>query len=156
MPVYTLARAQTVQMPLERCWRFFSDPANLSKITPPRMRFRVHSELPDEIYPGLMIRYTVSPLLHVPLTWVTEITQVRRPEFFVDEQRFGPYRLWHHEHSFRALSADATEVRDLVHYVPPLGAIGAILNALVIRRQLEAIFAFRAQQLETISAAQPA
>ncbi len=97
-----------------------------------------------------MIRYTVSPLLRIPLTWVTEITQVRRPEFFVDEQRVGPYRMWHHEHTSRPLDDDNTEVTDLVHYVPPLGPIGAVLNALVIRRQLNAIFAFRAEQLVKI------
>lgn len=100
MPVYTLRRIQVVKIALESCWRLFSNPANLSKITPPQMRFRVRSELPEEIYPGLMIQYTVSPVLRLPLTWVTEITHVRRPEFFVDEQRIGPYRLWHHEHSF--------------------------------------------------------
>jgi ligand-binding SRPBCC domain-containing protein len=137
-------------MPLDECWSFFSNPANLGRITPPALRFRVRSDLPAEIYPGLMIRYTVTPLLRVPLTWVTEITHVRKPEFFVDEQRIGPYRLWHHEHSFSTVDADTTEVRDRVHYVPPLGPIGALLNAVVIRRQLAAIFAFRGAQLARI------
>ncbi|CAN5596675.1 SRPBCC family protein [soil metagenome] len=147
MPVYTLHRTQTVALPLDECWSFFSNPANLSRITPASLGFRVLSGLPAEIYPGLMIRYTVSPLLRIPLTWVTEITQVRRPEFFVDEQRVGPYRVWHHEHTFRALDNSRTEVTDLVHYVPPFGPIGAVLNAFVIRRQLDAIFRFRADQL---------
>ena len=147
MAIYTLQRAQTVDMPLAECWAFFSNPANLARITPPTLGFRVRSDLPREIYPGLMIRYTVSPLFRIPMTWLTEITQVRKPHFFVDEQRIGPYRLWHHEHTFSALSETETEVRDLVHYVPPLGPIGALLNALVIQRQLEAIFAFRAKQL---------
>ena len=151
MPVYILSRSQIVRMPLASCWSFFSNPANLSKITPPELRFRVHSELPDEIYAGLMIRYTVSPLFGVPLTWVTEITQVQKPHFFVDAQRVGPYRLWHHEHSFRATSDNETEVRDLVHYAPPFGPVGAILNVLTIRRQLDKIFAFRAHQLERLT-----
>lgn len=146
MPIYTLRRSQIVRQSLSDCWSFFSNPANLAKITPPSLGFQVHSELPNEIYPGLMIRYTVSPVLRIPMTWLTEITQMRKPEFFVDEQRVGPYRLWHHEHSFRAVSESETEVGDLVHYVPPLGPIGAILNALLIRRQLAAIFDFRAQQ----------
>ena len=151
MPVYTLERKQIVGMSQERCWRFFSDPGNLAQITPPTLGFRVLSEMPVEIHPGLMIRYRVSPLLKVPLTWVTEITQVRAPHYFVDEQRVGPYRMWHHEHTFRALDAERTEVHDLVHYVPPLGPFGAILNQLAIRRQLEKIFAFRERQLVAIT-----
>ena len=152
MPVYTLERRQSVAIPHEHCWRFFSDPRNLAKITPPALRFTVLSELPHEIHPGLMIRYRVSPIANVPLTWVTEITHVRAPDYFVDEQRVGPYALWHHEHSFRALDAGTTEVHDLVHYVPPLGPLGAILNRMVIRRQLEQIFNFRERQLVTITA----
>ena len=151
MPVYTLERRQLVAMPLERCWRFFSDPGNLAKITPPSLGFRVLSKQPAEIHPGLMIRYRVSPIAGVPLTWVTEITHVRAPHYFVDEQRVGPYRMWHHEHTFREVDAEHTEVSDLVHYVPPLGPLGAVLNKLIIRRQLERIFAFRESQLGEIS-----
>ena len=98
-----------------------------------------------------MITYTVSPILGIPLTWVTEITQVRKPNHFVDEQRVGPYRIWHHEHFFRAIDDGETEVRDLVHYVPPFGPLGAILNRLVIARQLARIFHFREQQLTTMA-----
>lgn len=137
----------------ERCWRFFSDPANLAKITPPSLGFRVLSEQPPQIHPGLMIRYRVSPLFGVPMTWVTEITHVRSPDYFVDEQRVGPYRMWHHEHTFRAVDAEHTEVIDLVHYVPPLGLIGAILNRLIIRPQLERIFDFRDAQMLRLAAA---
>ncbi|MDQ6623176.1 MAG: SRPBCC family protein [Verrucomicrobiota bacterium] len=150
MPIYTLKRTQTVALPLERYWRFFSDPRNLEKITPPTLGFQVKSELPEEIHAGLMIRYTVSPLFKFPLTWLTEITQVERPNYFVDEQRTGPYRLWHHEHFFRALDAGRTEIRDLVHYAPPLGPFGAVLNKLLVRPQLERIFAFRSAALEKL------
>lgn len=153
MPVYTLERRLLVAMSHERCWRFFSNPANLAKITPPSLGFRVLSAQPAEIYPGLMIRYRVSPLFKVPVTWVTEITHVRAPDYFVDEQRVGPYRIWHHEHTFRAVDAAHTEVTDLVHYVPPLGPLGAVLNRLVIRRQLQRIFNFREQQMAGMSAA---
>jgi len=134
-------------MPLEACWRFFSDPRNLSKITPPTMGFAVLSELPEAIRPGLMICYSVAPLFGIPMSWLTEITQVRAPEYFVDEQRVGPYKVWHHEHFFRAVDAERTEVRDLVHYVPPLGPLGAVLNAVLIRPQLERIFDFRREAL---------
>lgn len=150
VPVYTLTRTQTVALPLEACWAFFSDPRNLAEITPPTLRLRVESALPPAIHPGLMIRYTVAPLFGIPMQWLTEITQVRKPDYFVDEQRVGPYRIWHHEHSFRALSSTHTEVHDLVHYVPPLGPLGAVINALLIRAQLERIFAFREAQLRRI------
>ena len=153
MAIYTLQRTQVVEMPLAQCWKFFSDPRNLPKITPPELRFTVRSELPDEVYPGLMIRYTVSPLLGLPMSWLTEITQVRSPEYFADEQRVGPYRIWHHEHFFRGVDDRSTEVRDLVHYVPPFGIIGALMNRLVIRRQLEGIFDYREQVMAKFSRA---
>src|SRR3954465_8513369 len=136
MPVYILERRQVVGMELSACWDFFSNPANLAQITPASLRFQVRSELPSKIYPGLMIRYTVRPLFGIPMSWLTEIVHVDEPGHFVDEQRSGPYRLWHHEHFFRATGNGETEVRDLIHYVPPFGLFGAVLNALVVRRQL--------------------
>ena len=147
MPIYRLERTQRVSLGAEECWRFFSDPRNLEKITPPAMNFVIKSELPAEIYPGLLIEYTVSPLLGIPLTWVTEIMQVDAPRYFADEQRVGPYRLWHHEHFFRPLPEGGTEVRDLVTYAPPLGPLGRLFNAVAIRPQLERIFAYRAAHL---------
>ena len=147
MPIYQLARTQTVSLGIEECWRFFSDPRNLRKITPPEMNFRIKRELPSEVYPGLMIEYTVSPLFGIPLTWLTEIVQVDAPHRFVDEQRVGPYRIWHHEHTFRAVSEGETEMRDLVTYVPPFGPLGALLNPLLIRPQLEKIFDYRARHM---------
>ena len=155
MPIYKLERTQIVPMPIEQCWRFFSDPRNLDKITPRSLAFRIKSSLPNSIYPGLMIEYTVAPLFGIPVRWLTEITSVDSPHRFVDEQRVGPYRIWHHEHFFRSLADGQTEVRDLVHYVPPFGPFGAVINALVIRRQLEAIFDYREQQLDSICAAAP-
>ncbi len=145
--VYTFTRTQVVALPLVECWKFFSDPGNLSKITPPALRFTVLSPLPPAVHPGLMIRYTVAPLLGVPVTWLTEITQVREPDYFVDEQRVGPYRVWHHEHFFCARGEAETETRDLVHYVPPFGFLGALMNRVVIARQLKEIFDFREAQL---------
>jgi ligand-binding SRPBCC domain-containing protein len=147
MPIYQLERCQIVPMSLPDCWRFFSEPRNLEKITPPALNFTVKSALPPEIYPGLLIEYTVAPLLGIPLTWLSEIVQVDAPHRFVDEQRVGPYRLWHHEHFFRAVAEGETEVRDLVTYVPPLGPLGAILNRLIIRPQLERILDYRRDHL---------
>lgn len=151
MPIYTLHRKQVVAMPLERVWKFFADPRNLKTITPPSLRLRMKTELPEAIYPGLMIEYTVSPLLGLPLTWLTEIMHVDEPNCFVDEQRVGPYRLWHHEHFFRRLDDEQVEVRDLIHYMPPLGPFGAVINVLAIRPQLTRIFAFRERALAEIS-----
>jgi ligand-binding SRPBCC domain-containing protein len=152
MPIYQLERSQTVSLGIEGCWRFFSDPRNLEKVTPASMNFTVKSKLPAEVYPGLMIEYTVSPLLGIPLTWLTEIVQVDPPDRFVDEQRRGPYRLWRHEHTFRALPDGGTEVHDLVTYVPPFGPLGALLNRLVVRPQLEQIFNYRREHFPRSSA----
>ena len=137
---------------MEECWRFFSNPRNLEKITPPSLHLRIQCQLPEEIYPGLLIEYRISPFPGIPVTWLTEIVQVATPHFFADEQRVGPYRLWHHEHFFRAMPEGGTEVRDLVTYVPPLGPLGAVLNRLLIRPQLERILDYRAAHLPGKSA----
>ena len=156
MPIYQLERKQIVPLGLEDCWRFFSDPRNLKKITPPEMNFVIKRALPPEVYPGLMIEYTVSPLLGIPLTWLTEIVQVDAPHRFVDEQRVGPYRIWHHEHFFSELPDGGTEVHDLVTYAPPLGPLGILLNRFLIRPQLEKIFNYREAQMTRAGAAPPA
>jgi ligand-binding SRPBCC domain-containing protein len=149
--IYTLKRTQVVRVRLKQCWDFFSNPHNLEKITPPSLNFRIKTDLPDEIYPGLMLEYNVSPLLGIPISWLTEIVQVDKPHHFVDEQRIGPYRLWHHEHFFREIGPREVEVRDLIHYVPPGGPIGALINAVAIRPQLNRIFDFRAEALERMA-----
>jgi len=153
MPIYTLERTQTVRMTLSDCWNFFSDPRNLPKITPPSLKFHVLTRLPEKVYPGLMIQYDVTPILGIRVSWLTEIVQVDEPNYFADEQRHGPYRLWHHEHFFRDLGAGQVEVRDLVHYIPPFGPLGGIINAALIRRQLAAIFDYRSKTLEGMSSA---
>jgi len=143
MPVHTLRRTQIVPACLEACWDFFSDPRNLAKITPPSLDFITLGELPPRIYAGLMITYRVRPLFGVPMTWVTEITHVEAPHRFVDEQRVGPYAIWHHEHFFTALDDGRTEMRDLVHYLLPFGWLGNLAHAPLVAPQLERIFAFR-------------
>lgn len=99
------------------------------------------------MYPGQIIAYTVSPLLGIPLYWMTEITHVREQQFFVDEQRVGPYALWHHQHHFKAIP-NGVEMKDIVHYKLPLGWLGQLGNALFVRRQLESIFDYRWNVLE--------
>ncbi|MEP6671119.1 MAG: SRPBCC family protein [Chthoniobacter sp.] len=143
MPVHILRRTQIVPARLEACWDFFSDPRNLTRITPPALDFRVCGEQPPRVYAGMMLTYRVRPLLGVPVTWVTEITHVEAPHRFVDEQRIGPYAIWHHEHFFTALDDGRTEVRDLVHYVLPFGVLGDLVHPWLVAPQLERIFAFR-------------
>lgn len=111
--MYQLRRKQLVKTDIATCWDFFSSPANLSKITPAYMGFDVRSEVPERMYEGLMIEYRVRPLLGIPMKWVTEITHVKDYQFFVDEQRIGPYKLWHHEHHFME-TPDGIEMTDIV------------------------------------------
>ena len=121
MPIHTIKCSQIIHAPLERAWAFFADPRNLARITPPALGFRILSDLPPRIHPGMMIRYQVRPLLRLPMTWLTEITHVREERYFVDEQRSGPYRIWHHEHYFSDIGGGRVEMTDLVTYQLPLG-----------------------------------
>jgi len=149
MSVHTLKRIQRLPIPLETAWEFFSSPANLKTITPSYMGFHIKSD-PDTInkmYPGQIIAYTVSPLLGIPLFWMTEITHVQEGEFFVDEQRVGPYALWHHQHHFRTIPG-GVEMTDLVHYRLPLGVLGRLAHSLFVRSQLNTIFDYRFRVLE--------
>lgn len=143
MPIHVLRYQQVVPATVDECWAFFSDPRNLARITPPAMDFQVLGELPPEIYPGLMIEYRVRPLFGIPVTWLTEITHTAAPRRFVDEQRVGPYALWHHEHTFTALGSGQTEISDLVHYVLPLGWLGNLAHPFLVAPTLRQIFAFR-------------
>jgi ligand-binding SRPBCC domain-containing protein len=154
MPAYTLHRKETIPMPVATAWEFFSNPCNLQKITPPELGFEIlNASLPPRIYAGLMISYRVRPLLGIPVNWLTEITQVREGEYFVDEQRSGPYALWHHEHWVRDAGGGCTEAEDLVTYRLPLGWLGGLLHPLLVRRKLEAIFDFRSAAVGKICAA---
>ncbi|MCB9892416.1 MAG: SRPBCC family protein [Planctomycetes bacterium] len=144
MAIHTLHSTQVIETTLDEAWSFFSNPRNLARITPPSLGFEVRTkDLPDSIHAGLMIEYRVRPLLGIPTTWLTEITQVRERAYFVDEQRIGPYRIWHHEHGFRELAPGRVEIEDRVTYVVPFGPLGTILHKLVIQRRLAEIFEFR-------------
>ncbi len=122
---------------------FFSNPANLSKITPPNLDFKIIGELPDEIYPGMMIEYRVRPLFGIPLTWVTEITHVEQPRFFVDEQRVGPYKIWHHEHHFEPVGRGRIKMTDLVTYQLPFTPLSEAFHPFLVAPELRKIFDYR-------------
>ncbi|HRI58812.1 MAG TPA: SRPBCC family protein [Saprospiraceae bacterium] len=156
MSVYTLKRVQHLPIPLEKAWDFFSSPSNLKEITPPYMGFHVKSDpaFLQKMYAGQIITYTVKPVLGIPLFWMTEITHVEPGQFFVDEQRVGPYSVWHHQHHFRAVGG-GVEMTDLVHYKLPLGWLGDIANLLFVRRQLKEIFDYRRNKLEAMFGKMP-
>jgi len=147
MAVHKLIHQQHLPGDLLTVWSFFSGAGNLQAITPDYMRFRVTSgELPEEIYPGMIITYKVSPVLGIPLFWMTEITQVIPGKLFVDEQRRGPYSLWHHQHHFEEKDGGVL-MTDIVHYELPLGFLGEIARALFVLRQLDAVFAYRREKV---------
>lgn len=131
---------------IDKAWEFFSNPNNLSKITPPWLNFEVTSQLEKKVYAGMIITYKVRPLLNIPITWVTEITHVREPNFFVDEQRFGPYKFWHHQHIFKKVEG-GIEMEDIISYAVPFGFVGIIINRLIISEKINEIFSFRKEKL---------
>jgi len=144
--IHTLIREQRLPISIEAAWDFFSSPNNLCKITPEWLCFEVRSGGSETMHAGQIITYWIKPLLDIKMSWVTEITHVREPFFFVDEQRLGPYRFWHHQHHFTA-SGDETIVRDKVNYALPFGVLGDAVHALWVKQKLNAIFDYRREIL---------
>ncbi len=148
--VYTIKEIQNMPLTLQKAWDFFSKPANLKDITPANMGFIIRSRYHGEqMYPGQIIEYTVKPLLGIPFYWMTEITHVADGKYFIDEQRFGPYSLWHHQHHFKQIPG-GVEMTDIVHYKIPFWFLGDIANALLVRNELKKIFDFRRQKVEEL------
>ena len=148
MKIYQLKSSQRLPISLETTWNFFSNPANLSKITPNWLNFEVCTELPEKVHAGMIITYFVRPLLNIPQTWITEITHLNEPNYFVDEQRFGPYKMWHHEHIFTETENGGVLMEDTVSYIIPFGFVGRILNRLIISQKIKEIFNYRSNVLE--------
>lgn len=135
---------------LETAWDFFSNPANLATITPDNMGFKTISKHHGGImYSGQIIEYKLSPLLGIPLYWMTEITHLEDRNYFVDEQRFGPYSMWHHQHHFKIIEGGVM-MTDIVHYKLPLWFLGDIANALFVKKQLNGIFDYRFKKVEEL------
>ncbi len=151
MSFYTLKRTQHLPITLSTAWDFFSNPANLQKITPAYLGFEITSDpqFLGKMYQGQIITYKVRPLLGIALPWMTEIRHVSEGKFFVDEQRIGPYALWYHQHHFSEDPNGGVIMTDLVHYKLPLGPLGWLAHRLFVKRQLNHIFDFRYQVLET-------
>lgn len=150
MKLYRLQRVQRLPVSVETAWAFFSDPRNLQRITPPSLDLRLRSGFETGVmYPGMILVFRVRPFLGLPVTWVTEITHVDEPRLFVDEQRFGPYRFWHHKHLFRPVSG-GVEMEDLVDYALPPVPFPGIANRFLVGAKLVEIFDFRRHVLEEL------
>jgi ligand-binding SRPBCC domain-containing protein len=148
---YVLKFKQNIPVSLDEAWRFFSSPLSLAKITPPEMNFLVTSDYNDDtkMYPGMIITYKISPLFGIKLNWMTEITHVQDHQYFIDEQRFGPYALWHHQHHFKEIPG-GVEMTDLLHYAIPYGIIGRLSNTVLVGKQVKKIFDYRVKAVEKL------
>ena len=140
MAIYKMIRKQVIPADIATLWDFFKDPSNLTAITPSYMNFVIKTmDTSDDIYAGQMITYSVAPIAKIPLFWMTEITAVEKHRYFIDEQRRGPYKMWHHQHHFTT-TEKGVEMTDIVHYELPLGILGQIAHWLFVKRQLNQIF----------------
>ena len=149
MGFYQFIRTQKIDKPLSDVWDFISDPRNLKAITPDYMGFDITSDdIASTMYPGMIISYKVSPLLSIKMNWVTEITHVKEHKYFVDEQRVGPYKIWHHQHLLEP-SGNGTIMKDIVSYKPPFGLFGNLTNPM-IKWKLKEIFDYRSKVLSDI------
>jgi len=149
MKIYTLKSIQNLPIGIEEAWEFFSNPNKLKVITPEWLNFKVTSNLPDKMYAGMIITYKVHSVLLIPMNWVTEITQVKEPSYFVDEQRFGPYKFWHHQQHFKE-TENGVETTDIINYALPFDPFSRLLNSLIVEKRVREIFWFREKKLEKL------
>lgn len=146
MKLYQLHSKQRLPISLEEAWDFLSSPANLKRITPEHMGFHILSGADRPMFPGQIIQYKVSPFPGYATKWVTEITHVKEGEYFVDEQRFGPYALWHHKHFLKSVD-QGVEMEDIIDYKIPFGILGQLAHPILVKKQLKQIFAYREKKL---------
>ncbi len=149
MMVNKLFYSQKLPISIDEAWDFLSSPNNLKLITPESMNFKIIDWDKKKAYPGQIIQYTVSPVLGIRIKWVTEITQVIRNSYFIDEQRFGPYSFWHHKHFIKEID-NGILMDDVIHYKIPFGLIGKILNKIYVKNKLDKIFKYRENKLNEI------
>ena len=149
MKIYTLHKKQLLPITMDEAWEFLSNPANLKTITPDSMSFNIIGGADRPMYAGQIIQYIVTPVLGIKTKWVTEITQVVDKKYFVDEQRFGPYALWHHKHFIRSIDG-GIEMEDIIDYKVPFGWLGKLMQPLLIKPKLKEIFNYRKEKLEEL------
>lgn len=151
MKVYNKEWITELPISQEKAWDFFSRPENLNEITPKDLKFNILTDLHGvEMYEGLLIQYKVTPLLNISMRWTTEITHIHGPSYFVDEQRFGPYAMWHHEHHFESIGEQRVRMIDKLSYAIPFGIIGRIANSVFVEKRIDEIFTFRASKLDEL------
>lgn len=149
MKIYTLHKKQNLPISVDEAWDFLSDPRNLKTITPDYMGFHILSGADRPMFPGQIIQYIVTPVLGIKTKWVTEITHVKDKEYFVDEQRFGPYSLWHHKHFIKPIEG-GIEMEDVIDYKVPMGILGQLVHPILVKPKLEEIFNYRTTKLEAL------
>jgi ligand-binding SRPBCC domain-containing protein len=149
MKIYNLRTVQKLPISINQAWEFLSDPKNLKTITPDYMGFKILSGADKEMYPGQLITYIVTPILGIKTSWVTEITHVNHLKYFVDEQRFGPYALWHHKHFIKEIEG-GVEMEDIIDYKLPLGFLGQLMHPILVKPKLEEIFKYRQNKLNEL------
>ena len=147
MQMKRLKQEQYLPISLDEAWSFFATPKNLNEITPDDMIFEIISELPDIMYEGLLINYRLRPMLNIPINWCTEITHIKEKEYFVDEQRQGPYNMWHHEHHFKAIEGGVL-MTDILHYDIGKSVFGWLIGKLFVHKKVAGIFKFRYNALK--------
>ena len=143
-----LYQEQLLPLTLEEAWIFFASPKNLNEVTPNDLVFKITSTLPEKMYEGLIITYRIQPLLNIPINWCTEITHIKEQEYFVDEQRKGPYNIWHHEHHFKSVGGGVL-MTDILHYDIGKSIFGRLAGKLFVHKQVQQIFRYRYKALET-------
>jgi ligand-binding SRPBCC domain-containing protein len=149
LKIFQIKSKKILNISLDESWDFFSNPSNLPKITPPWLNLKLISDLPAKMYAGMLITYKIYPFPGIPINWITEITQVKEKNFFVDEQRFGPYKFWHHQHHFRDAN-EGIEMEDIVTYALPFDPLSRPVNTLTIGRKVKEIFKYREEVLSQI------
>ncbi len=148
--MHILSYSQKLPITLDKAWDFFSNPENLKTLTPPHMGFEIMNTLhKQKMYAGQIIIYTIRPFCNIPLEWITEITHVKHHEYFIDEQRFGPYSFWHHTHCFTEIE-NGIEMTDTIYYKLPFGIFGRLLNSLKVEQDIKKIFSYRKTTLESL------
>lgn len=145
--IYSLEATQVLKTTMKAAWELLSDPRNLEKITPKEMNFTITNGGDETTYPGQIISYRVSPFPGIRSNWITEITHVRPGEYFVDEQRFGPYKMWHHEHRIIP-HEQGVLMKDRISYKLPFGFLGKMAHPFIVKNQLKKIFNHREKVLD--------
>jgi ligand-binding SRPBCC domain-containing protein len=148
--MHKLKQEQFLQITLDEAWHFFATPKNLNEVTPDDMVFEIISELPEIMYEGLLINYRLKPLFNIPINWCTEITHIKEKDYFIDEQRIGPYKMWYHEHHFKSVNGEVL-MADILHYDIGKSIFGWIAGKLFVHKKVKSIFNYRYKILETKS-----